>query len=368
MEIPFLKKLAPVRAFWGNFFSDKPTHVVGIDVGTYSTKVVQLRYEKEHGILETYGELLNEGYFSPETKEVGFSHHSDAEIVAILQDLLKEANVTSKEVVFSVPAGSSFITTITFPQVSEKELVSAIPYEARRYIPIPISEVVLDWEVLGTTEERDKMEVLLIAVPREIVEKFKRIAEGAGLHLRSLEVETFSVIRSIGRSEAAPTLFINLGHLATTIAIADRGRLRVSHNFSRGSHELTRTLSRGLNISLERAEAIKREVGMSEKLEEREIASVIAPFVENLYAEIERFVAIYNRKAPRTVQKINLTGGGSNLKGLVEHTVSKFGVEVARGNPFSQIVAPAFMQPTLREIGPSFSVAMGLSLHEITSK
>lgn len=341
---------------------------MGIDVGTYSTKVVQLRYEKEHGILETYGELLNEGYFSPETREVGLLHHSDAEIAAILQDLLKEANVTSKETVFSVPAGSSFITTVALPQVSERELKDAIPYEARRYIPIPIAEVVLDWEVLGATEERDKIEVLLIAVPRETVDKFKRISGSAGLHLRALEVETFSVIRALGRTDPAPTLFINFGHLATTIGISDRGRLRVSHNFSRGSHELTKTLSRGLGISVERAEAIKREVGLSEKIEEQEIGSVIAPFIETLYAEIERFVAIYNRKAPRTVQKINLTGGGSNMKGLIEYTVSKFGIEVTRGNPFGQVVAPAFMQPTLREIGPSFSVAMGLSLHEITSK
>lgn len=341
---------------------------MGIDIGVFSTKVVQLRYEKERGILETYGELLNAGYYKEGGAGGSFTHHSDNEIAAILKDVLKESNVTSKDAVFSVPASASFVTTVSFPLVPEKELASAIPFEARRYIPIPISEVVLDWDILGQNEERDTTEVLLIAVPKEVVEKYKRVAGLAGLNLRALEVETFSMIRSLGGNDPTPTIFINFGYQSTSLTIADRGRLRVSHNFSRGSNELTKTLERGLGVNQERAEAIKREVGLSEKLEEKEIVSVITPFVETLFAEIERFVAIYNRKAPRTVQKINLTGGGSNLRGIVEFTVAKFGIEVTRGNPFSRVVSPAFMQPILREIGPSFSVAVGLALHELTSR
>jgi len=368
IEIPFLKKITPSSLSLG-FFSRKPANAVGIDIGTHSTKVIQLRYEKERGILETYGELLSAGYLgSPADPTASFLHRSDNEVVSLLRDLLHESNATSKEAVFSVPANTSFITTIAFPLVPEKEIRDAIPFEARRYIPIPISEVVLDWEILGQTEGRDKMEVLLIAVPKEVIEKFKRISEVLHLNLRALEVETFSPIRSLGGTDQTPTTFINLGHQTTTIAIADRGKLRVSHNFSRGSNELTKLLERGLGISQDRAETLKKEVGLSERIEEKEITSVISPFVETLFSEVERFVAIYNRKAPRTVQKINLTGGGSNLKGLVEYTVSKFGIEVTRGNPFARVVAPAFMQPVLREIGPSFSVAVGLALHEITSR
>lgn len=371
IQIPFLKKLGEgVTPFSSlNLFSRPPSQIVGIDLGTYSTKVVQLRYEKERGILETYGELLNEIYFKGEANaESSFLRRSDAQVASLLKDILRESNVTAKEAVFAIPANSSFTTTVPFPLVPEKELKEAIPYEARRYIPIPISEVVLDWQVLGSDEERKKLEVLLIAVPKEIIEKFKRIAEAAGLYLRSLEIETFSMVRSLGGNELAPTAFINLGHRTTTLAIADRRTVRVSHNFSRGSSELTKTLERGLGINHERAETMKREIGLSEKPEEKEIASVITPFVETMLTEIERFISIYNRKAPRTVQKINLTGGGSNLKGLIEYAVAKFGIEVTRGYPFSRTIAPAFMQPILREIGPSFSVASGLALHELTAR
>ncbi len=367
INIPFLKKIGTPE-FSFSLFAARPSHVVGIDIGTFSTKVIQLRYEKERGILETYGELLNETYFKSENPETGFQHRSDQEIALLLKDLIREANVTSQDVVFSVPATASFVTTVPFPPVAEKELKDAIPYEARRFVPIPVAEVTLDWEVLGLNETRDKLEVLLIAVPKEIIEKFKRVAALSGLNLQALEVETFSMARSLGSADLGPTGYINFGHRTTTLAITDRGRLRVSHNFGRGSQELTKTLERGLNISHERAETLKREVGLSEKMEEKEITSVILPFVEALLAEVERFISIYNRKAPRSVQKINLTGGGSNLKGLVEHTVAKFGVEVDRGNPFARTVAPAFMQPMLRELGPSFSVAVGLALHQLTAR
>jgi type IV pilus assembly protein PilM len=284
----------------------------------------------------------------------------------LLQDLFREANITSREAVMAIPAGASFITTVSFPPVSAKELTEAIPFEARRYVPIPITEVELDWEVLGLNENRDKIEVILMAVPKEIIEKFKRVAQELNLNLRALEVETFSMVRSLAGTELVPTCFINLGHKTTSLAITDRGKLRASHNFSRGSSELTKTLERGLGINHERAETLKRETGLSEKMEEKEVASVIAPFIETLFAEIERFISIYNRRASRSVQKINLTGGGSNLKGLVEYTVAKFGLEVAKGNPFARTVAPSFMQPILREFGSSFAVAAGLALHELT--
>ncbi len=368
VDISFLKKLNPLSNLSLNMFGGKPSHVVGIDVGTYSTKVVQLKYEKERGILETYGELLNNIYFKGESPETNILHRTDQEVSSLLRDLLREANVSSTEVVLAIPASASFITTVSFPPVPQKELSEAIPFEARRYIPVPISEVELDWEILGLNENREKIEVILIAVPKEIIDKLKRVSALAGLNLRALEVETFSMARSLKAGDLLPTSFINFGHKTTTLAITDRGKLRVSHNFGKGSFELTKTLERGLGISQDRAESLKHEVGLSEKVEEKEIASVITPFIETQFSEIERFISIYNRKAPRSVQKINLTGGGSNLKGLVEYTVSKFGVEVAKGNPFARTVAPAFMQPILRELGPSFSVATGLALHELTDR
>ena len=95
---------------------------------------------------------------------------------------------------------------------------------------------------------------------------------------------------------------------------------------------------------------------------------VVYRVAETLFTEIERIIVFYNRKADRKIQRAVLTGGGSNLKGMIDLASTKLGIEVARGNPFGRIVTPAFLQPTIREVGPSLSVAVGAALREITSR
>ncbi len=368
IDIAFLKKLRR-PTFSLDFFSGKPGAIVGIDLGVHSAKVVQLKYEGERARLETYGELLSAGYLKTISGTGGgFLNYLDSDIAALLKDLLKEAGVTTPYAALSVPANASFVTTITFPRLDRKEIAQAIEFEARKYIPIPISEVVLDWDINEPSEERNTTEVLLVAVPREVIEKLKRVADLTGLKPHVMEVENFSLVRSLVGRDPAPTAVLNMGYLSTTLVMVDKGRVRAAHNFSRGSQGLTRALESGLGVSEERAETIKREVGLSERMEEREITSVIQPLIEALFIEIERTILLYNRKAERKIQKINLTGGGSNLKGITDYTSTKFGIEVLQGNPLARIVTPAFLQPKLREIAPSFSTAVGLALHGITTR
>lgn len=350
------------------FLTGRVGKVVGIDVGMFSTKVVQLRYESERAVLESYGELLNERYFkSAGGIAGGFLRYADNDLASLIKDVMTESNINAKDAVFSIPAASSFVVKITLPKITPKEVESAIPFEARKYIPIPISEVILDWDILPS-DEHNQTDVLLVALPRQIVEKYKRVAGIAGLNVRALEVETFSLVRSLVGHDPTPQAIINLGYHSTTIAVVDQGKLRLSHNFDRGSNELTKALERGLNVNQERAEQIKRDIGLGEQIEEKEISSIMVPLLQTLLSEVERVIDIYNRKTPRKIQKINLTGGGSQLKGVVEFAATTFGIEIGRGNPFSRVVSPAFMQPILREIGPYFSVAVGLGLHEITTR
>lgn len=366
IDIPFLKKFQ-IPKFNLDFLKGGVEKVVGIDVGMFSTKVVQLRYESERAVLESYGELLNERYFKSATAVGGgFLRYADNDLASLIKDVLLESNINTHDAVFSIPAASSFVVKITLPKITPKEVESAIPFEARKYIPIPMSEVILDWDILPS-DERNQNDVLLVALSREIVEKYKRVAGIAGLNVRALEIETFSLVRSLVGHDPTPQAVINLGYRSTTLALIDQGKLRISHNFDRGSNELTKALERGLNVNQERAEQIKRDIGLGERIEEKEISSIMVPLLDMLFGEVGRVIDIYNRKTSRKIQKINLTGGGSQLKGVVEFAATTFGIEVGRGNPFSRVVSPAFMQPILREIGPYFSVAVGLGLHEITT-
>ena len=369
IDFSFLKRIKkPNLSLF--FLKSKPSSVIGINIGTYSTKVVQLRYASERAVLETYGELLNEGYLKhpDSSRGAGILHFTDADLGTLVTDVVRESNVTTRDAVATIPAAAAFITTIAFPRALEREIPAAVPYEARKYVPIPLAEVVLEWMILEDTQARDEITVLLVAVSREVVEKFRRIAELANLNLRSLEVEPFSMVRSLIGYDNTPTLIINFGHQSTTLVFADRGLIRMAHTLGRGSQELTRALERGLMVSAERAEAMKREVGLSERIEEREITAVMIPMLETLFVDIGRMISLYHRTSPRRIQKVNLTGGGANLKGIVEFAASKFGLEVTRGNPFARAVSPAFLQTVLKDVGPTFSAASGAAMRELTPR
>ncbi|MBI4134865.1 MAG: type IV pilus assembly protein PilM [Candidatus Sungbacteria bacterium] len=347
--------------------------VVGIDVGVSSVKVVQLKKDREHALLETYGELKTGPYLKSSEGEIGggFLRFLDSQIVEMIKDVLRESNVTAREAVAAVPAISSFVTLVQVPSRDRGEVTQAIPFEARKYIPIPISEVALDWQIIDDGDEgahASKTRVLLVAVPREVVSKFERVFQSAEIRLKSLEIETFSLVRSLIGQDKAVTALVNIGSQSTTVAIVDRGVVMLSHNIERGSNELTNALARGLGITLLRADTFKHEVGISDRPEDREVSSVMTPLIEILFSEIERIVNAYNRSTERKIERINLTGGGSRLKGLVDYTAKRFGIETLHGNPFRRVTYPPFMQPILKDLGPTFSVAVGLALHEITPR
>ncbi len=341
---------------------------VGIDIGSDSVKVVQLRKERERAVLETYGELKTARYFQNEitTGVGGFLGYRDQTLVELLTDVLRESNVTARKVVFSLPSSASFITVVRFPLIRRDEIEAALPFEAKKYIPIPVNEVLLDWQILEEDEVEKYVAVLLVAVPKSIVTKYQRIAELVKLELQAVEIESFSLVRSLLGTDRGITALIHWGAIATTVTIVSMHHIYTNHNFGHGAGEITLALSQSLGVSVERAEAVKREVGLSEKSEERETADIIMPMVESTLADIERVMVAYNRTARRKIERIVLAGGGASLPGLVDHVARRFGLETAIGNPFAQTVFPAFLQPVLKDVAPNFGIAVGLALRQIT--
>jgi type IV pilus assembly protein PilM len=265
----------------------------------------------------------------------------------------------------SIPASASFMTLAELPRIPEKERPSVLAFEARRYIPIPQAEVFTNWVVIEGEEQLPRMKVLFVAVPREVVNKYQRIAKAANLDLRAIEVESFSYARALVGADRTPTLIVHLGYEATTATIVDQGIIRVNHTIDRGQDSFASALATGLNISKDRAEDLKNEVGLSEKIEQQETVQILESLVEVMLREVERVVIAYNRENERKIEKVILTGGGARLHGIVEYVAKIFGLEVSIGNSFKRTVYPQFMQPILREVSPHFAIAAGLALQEI---
>lgn len=364
VDIPFLRKIQFPK-FHLNLALG-PSSFVGVDIGGDSVKVVQLKKERERAILETYGELKTGRYFQTESGG-GLVAHSDENVRNLLTDVLRESNVTARKAVFGIPATSSFVTLVTLPALGAAEIKSAMPFEAKKYIPIPMAEVSLDWQVVETDEEERKVEVLLVAVPNEVVAKYRRLADALGIELAAVEVESFSLVRSLIGVMEEPSAIIHIGAIVTTVTVVDRRLVRLNHNFAHGGQEITGSLARSLGVTLERAEATKREVGLSDRPEDRQVAGIIAPIIEGALADIERTIVNYNRSAKRKIGRIILSGGGALLPGLVDHVSRRFGLETAVANPFARTIFPAFLQPVLKGIAPNFSVAVGLALRQIAA-
>lgn len=373
MDITFFKKLE----FPGSLalFRKRETSVIGVDFGSSSLKLVQLRKEKEQAVLETYGELAAGPYGGG---EVGKSVRLVSEkVTQMLSDLLKEANVTARRAVVSVPLRSSFVTQISLPLMSEAQLKEAIGFEARRYIPVPVGEVVLDWWVLpqglsgegekeeGLAKERKFMEVLLVAIHREVLEKYKSIFEKTGIEITSFEIEVFSQVRAALFREVSPVLLVDFGSSATRFSVVDYGIVRISHSLDKGSQDLTQALSRSLGIDFERAEKLKRDTGLSPRPEHQEIRGVLEPVLDHIFSEGQRVAEEYRRRSEHSLRRLWLCGGASNLKGLVDFTINKFGVEARLAHPFSRVDYPAFLEPVLKELGPVFTTSLGLALREL---
>lgn len=347
---------------------------IGIDIGSSYVKIVQLKKKGGKPILETYGVLALGPYNNTEVGSV--TNLKSEDIARAITDLMKESNVTINNAVVSIPSLSSLIFTLTLPnKIAEGEMVKIIPLEARKYIPVPISEVTLDWFVIpeedGTFEEtkvdklKDKINVLVVAIHNDTISQYKDIIKKTSLVCESLEMEIFSNIRSILGHELAPVMIIDFGASKVKVSIIENGILRVFHVVNRGSQDITRNISQSLNLTFDEAEKLKRSVGLDATIDPR-IEKIVRMSVQYIYTDINSIVFNYQKKYNRDVSKIYLTGGGSMLKGFLEASRENFRSDVVYANPFSKTETPAFIQPVLQTSGPEFSVALGLALHQLS--
>lgn len=364
-------------------FWNKNQSVVGIDIGSSSIKVIQLRKEKEQAVLETYGELAAGPYSGVERGQV--VRLPEDKIVAMLKDLFKEAGVNANTAVVAVPLKGSFLTTIKLPQIAGQEMGEMIKFEARKYIPASLEEVEFDWWILPTSEKKGEnesgndenktkdergavqaqkmVEVLLVAILKETVQKYRDVIAKAGIKNASFEIEVFGCARSVLSRQTAPVMIIDLGASTTKISVVDYGILKSTPHFiDKGAHSLTIALSRSMNVSFERAEEMKYEIGLSDRPEHRELVSVMEPVLNFIFAEARQVMTDYRRKYNVSVSRVVLTGGGALLGNIVNMAVKSLGVEVTLGDPVSKTQYPQFLHEVLKGIGPTFATAVGLAM------
>ena len=377
-----------------NLFGEKSK--LGIDIGTAAIKIVELEKTGGRFVLKNYGlfELKDTDIQSsgPGTGQ-SILKLPDQEIVWGLKELLKKSNMKSTNAIVSIPSFSTFTTIIEMPYLSEQELAKALPFEARKYIPIPLNEVILDWSIIdimrpasdidgalsrgdGSLSRRIQqqstsalgrpttVQVFLAAVPRDETEKYKRIMKSAGLNLKALELENTALIRALLGNDLSPTAIVNIGGRSTSIVIVNKGYERVSHNYEIGGFEITKSIARSLGVSIKKAEELKRKLGMKE-IDENIVNEAMVSLIDMMAFETKKTINNYEGSKKQKVSRILLVGGLTNMPSFINYFKQKLDMDVYGANSFARIMYPESLKPIIQELANTFSIATGLAMRDI---
>jgi len=360
-------------------FSKNAKKFIGVDIGTTSVKIVELSRKKDEKIkLESYGSLsfVASKKNLENTLQSSTAKVSDEQVASIIKRILKETQIKTKQAIVSAPVFSTFTSVIELPEMSEQELESAIAFEAKQYVPVPLSEVVLGWNVIGKKNYEtignggafNKILVLIVAIPKELANSFAKISGLAGLDLVVLETESFSLIRSLLGKDKSSIAIVDIGSRATNISVVSNGFIRVSRSIETSGAEITKVLMKSMGIDSKRADEIKRSVGLKSDNLNKQISSVLLPIVDIITGETKRIVDVFSRKesASGKIERIMLVGGSSKIPNLTDRFTEVTGIKTVVGSPWGRISYPSELEKTLQIIGPSFAVAAGLAMRELS--
>lgn len=359
-----------------SFFSSHSDSYLGVDFGTQSIKAVELKVVKGKPYLANYAwvNVTN-------IKEVPDKY--DGDYAKRLSDGLKELFVQMKpktnKAVVAIPSFNGLVMIVDFPRMSEKDIANAIKFESRKYIPASLDEVNVSWEVLeddhdkkGRDAQKDKkkdkekelsptMKVLLVAAPKSEVQYYDSLFESTNVKIDSLELESFSLVRSVIGNTAGRFVLVDIGAKTTNIVLVEDGVVHVSRSVDIGGADMTNAIMQGMNITRERAIALK-EGGENFFTGATKIGFPSLNFVSN---EINR---VLSTQKSDVIESLVLCGGGARLVGLPEQIGQLTKLKVTLGNPLSHVVYDENASGYIKEKSLSFAVAIGLALRSIEEK
>lgn len=340
---------------------------IGVDIGTTSIKIAEVNKAgrqinlANYAILETYDylERFNEAFQASSLKL------SDKNTAAYLRLALENSKISAKSAVAAIPAFTAFSTLLEVPAMSEGEIKKFIDFQAKQYVPLPMSAVTLDWMKVGERADESggqKYQILLVSIPNEQIAKYQNIFKTAGLKLESLEIEGMSLARSLSVGLKDLALVIDIGSRSTSFSIVQNGSLKFSGQVDFSGGSLTQVIAKDLNIAPRRAEDLKRQRGLNGFGGEHELSTLMAPILDVIIYEGKRLMTSYESSYRERVTGVILSGGGANLLGIADYCKERFNLPVAKADPFANLIYPTILKGIADTTGPQLSVAVGLAI------
>jgi type IV pilus assembly protein PilM len=332
-------------------FHDK--NIIGLDIGDESIKLTEVHTKwgsivlNNVAIIPTPLGTVNDGELTNVMK-----------LEKVIKQVLEEKEFQSKKVVTAISGEKVITRMIDIPEMSEEELSKSIKWEAADKMPIQIDEAILDYEILDR-KENGGYKILLIAVKKDLINKYLNLIETLELEPVAIEIEPIAIARTIDRLYTSKVIgIIDIGTKTTDISILHSGQLVFTRTVNIGGDNITKDLSETNGYSLEEAEEYKRVNNLFDK---QEANLIIRNLTTSIYRSLDYFQVKYK---DFDIGKIVLTGGGGNLIGFDSHLTREFGVSVEKLNLSDRLKSDIVSSDYLLEVAQLLGVSIGLALRE----
>lgn len=331
----------------------------GFDLGNHTAKLVQLRPKGKSVRVEGYG--YAEFATGTIVEGIVVDPQEIVKAVAPLLRQLKFGRLTARRVAISLPNAKVFTRVLQLPPMNQTDLAAAVRYEAEQYIPVPLPDLYIDYEIVDQT--KDQLQVLMVAAPRAIVDSYLKLFEMLGLEVIVVESSLMAVTRAVVavQPEAGTIMVTDFGADSIDLSIYDSA-VRLTNTVAIGGDQLTHSLVQQLGLDEAKASEIKRKFGLGPSGLQDKIKLALEPQLSTIVAEIKRVLKYYQEHSPErpAVSNIILTGGSAAMPGLADYLATQLGVKVQVINPWSGLVIKD-MPAASKSEAALYTTALGLA-------
>ncbi len=304
-------------------------------------------------------------------------------VATAVKEALSEGGIRGRDVCAAIAGGEVVVRHVFFPGMPREELAQAVKWEAGAYIPYPVEEANIDFDVVGIgSDSADKLEVMIVAAPKSLVASHVETMELAEVRPLFLDIQPITICRVFHDDESeGARFFVDIGGGTTDLVYSEKGVLRFTRIVNIGGNTFTEAVALAKNVDFTRAEKLKRKANLMEADEEQEgdiygdteSIEALEEVARRLAVEVRRSIDYCNAQArvrngqDSLISKVTLTGGGSKLSGLGEYLEASVGLEVTVGDPLANVTfaQSAPFADDLAAYGTSLAVAVGLAFRGV---
>ncbi len=360
-----------------NLFNLNP-EAFGLDISDSSLRIIKLKKKRNILGLASFGEIE----IKPGIVKNGEIKNQQALTEAIKESFkkVKGQKLRTRYVVASLPEEEAFIQIIQMPKMNKEELKSAILFEIENYIPLSIEETYFDFQVVEPVYDHlDHLDVLIVAIPKKVIDPYISSLKGAGLIPKALETESQAISRALVKNEVTsfPLLLLYFGTSKVNFTMFSGYSLRFTTSISISSKKLDEAVSRSLKVDIKQARRLRFKYGLRPEStgKGKKIFEALIPSLTDLIEQIKKYINYYHSHAAhehlppdgKKVEKILVCGEEANLSGLTDFLSKELKVLVEIGNPWVNILPnPLNETPELPfKESLKYTIALGLALRGI---